>query len=116
MGCGVAAAATVRALSDIQPPDTVNAVGSAAAVAALADAEYVQRRVTRNVDDRQEFLNEAGTRMLRVIDSHTNFVMLDTDRPAPRVIEHFKTNGIAIAGFFPTSPSTFACRSAPRRR
>jgi histidinol-phosphate/aromatic aminotransferase/cobyric acid decarboxylase-like protein len=39
--------------------------------------------------------------MLRVIDSHTNFVMLDTDRPAPRVIEHFRTNRIAIAGFFP---------------
>jgi hypothetical protein len=27
--------------------------------------------------------------------------MLDTDRPAPRVIEHFRTNRIAIAGFFP---------------
>jgi histidinol-phosphate aminotransferase len=101
VGYGVAAAATVRALSDIQAPDTVNAVGSAAAIAALDDTEYVQRCVTRNVDDRQEFLNEAGTRMLRVIDSHTNFVMLDTDRPAPRVIEHFNTNGIAIAGFFP---------------
>jgi histidinol-phosphate/aromatic aminotransferase/cobyric acid decarboxylase-like protein len=38
--------------------------------------------------------------MLRVIESHTNFVMLDADRPAPRVVEHFKTTGIAIAGFF----------------
>jgi histidinol-phosphate aminotransferase len=101
VGYGVATPATVRSLRGIQLPDSVNAVGSAAAIAALEDTEYVQRCVTRNVDDRQEFLNEASTRMLRAIDSHTNFVMLDTDRPAPRVIEHFRTNGIAIAGFFP---------------
>ena len=101
VGYGVATPNTVRSLSRIQLPDSVNAVGCAAAIAALEDTEYVQRCVTRNVDDRQEFLNEASIRMLRVIDSHTNFVMFDTDRPAPRVIEHFKTNGIAIAGFFP---------------
>jgi histidinol-phosphate aminotransferase len=101
VGYGVAVPETVRALSSIQVPDRVNAVGSAAAIAALEDTDYVQRCVVRNADDRQEFLNEASTRMLRVIDSHTNFVMLDTDRPATRVIEHFRTNGIAIAGFFP---------------
>jgi histidinol-phosphate aminotransferase len=101
VGYGVAAPDAVRALSGIQLPGTVNAIGSAAAVAALEDTDYIRRCVARNDDDRQEFLNEAGTRMLRVIDSHTNFVMLDTDRPAPRVIEHFNTNGIAIAGFFP---------------
>jgi histidinol-phosphate aminotransferase len=101
VGYGVATPATVRSLSGIQLPDSVNAVGSAAAIAALDDTEHVQRSVTRNVDDRQELLNEASIRMLRVIDSQTNFVMLDTDRPAPLVIEHFGTNGIAIAGFFP---------------
>ena len=101
VGYGIAAPGVVRSLSGIQVPDSINAVGSAAAIAALDDTAYVERCVTRNVDDRQEFLNEAGTRMLRVIDSHTNFVMLDTDRPATRVIEHFRTNRIAIAGFFP---------------
>ena len=101
VGYGVSAPQAVRALSSIQWPDSVNAIGSAAAIAALEDTDYVQRCVVRNVDDRQEFLNEAATRMVRAIDSHTNFVMIDTDRPAPRVIEHFKSNGIAIAGFFP---------------
>jgi histidinol-phosphate aminotransferase len=101
VGYGVAAPEIVRSLSGFQLAGSVNAVGSAAAIAALEDTEYVQLCVTRNTDDRQEFLNEASTRMLKVIDSYTNFVMLDTDRPAPRVIEHFRTNGIAIAGFFP---------------
>jgi histidinol-phosphate aminotransferase len=101
VGYGVAAPGVVRSLSGIQVPDSINAVGSAAAIAALDDTAHVERCVTRNVDDRQEFLNEAGARMLRAIDSHTNFVMLDTDRPATRVIEHFRTKGIAIAGYFP---------------
>jgi len=101
VGYGVAAADTVRSLGRIQAAGGINAVGSAAAIAALEDTAYVQHCVTRNVDDRQEFVNQAGTRMARVIDSHTNFVMLDTDRPATRVIEHFRANGIAIAGFFP---------------
>ena len=102
VGYAVASVETVRSLNRLQAPDGVNAVGSAAAIAALEDTGYVQRCVARNIDDRQEFLNEAGTRMARVIDSHTNFVMLDTDRPATRVIEHFKTNGVAIAGYFPS--------------
>jgi histidinol-phosphate aminotransferase len=101
VGYGVAAPDTVRSLSRIQATDGINAVGSAAAIAALEDTAYLQRCVTRNVDDRQEFVNSAGTRMARVIDSHTNFVMLDTDRPATQVIDHFRSNGIAIAGFFP---------------
>ena len=101
VGYGIATPDTVRSLGRIQATGSVNAVGSAAAIAALEDVAYVQRCVVRNIDDRQEFLNSAGTRMARVIDSHTNFVMLDTGRPATQVIDHFRSNGIAIAGFFP---------------
>ena len=101
VGYAVADGAICRMLRDRLPPDDVNAVGAAAALAALEDPGHVRESVRRNEDDRQEFFNEAGARMVRSIDSHTNFVMLDTDRPSLRVIEHFKTNGIAIAGNFP---------------
>jgi histidinol-phosphate aminotransferase len=101
VGYAVADAAICRKLRDRLQPDDVNAVGAAAALAALEDPGHVRESVRRNEDDRQEFFNEAGARMVRSIDSHTNFVMLDTDRPSLRVIEHFKTNGIAIAGNFP---------------
>ena len=43
VGYGVATPANVRSLHGIQLPDSVNAVGSAAAIAALDDTEYVQR-------------------------------------------------------------------------
>ena len=35
-------------------------------------------------DDRQEFFNDANGRMLKPIDSHANFVMMNMDHPADR--------------------------------
>jgi histidinol-phosphate aminotransferase len=101
VGYGVASAETSRSLGGSQLRESVNAVGAAAAMAALDDIEQVQLRVRQNTDDRQEFFNQANARMLKPIESHTNFVMFDTDRPAPRVIEHFKKHGVAISGHFP---------------
>jgi histidinol-phosphate/aromatic aminotransferase/cobyric acid decarboxylase-like protein len=39
--------------------------------------------------------------MVRCIDSHGNFVMMNAQRPAPEVIEHFKKNGVEIGRPFP---------------
>ena len=39
--------------------------------------------------------------MLRAIDSHANFVMMNAQRPALEVVEHFKKNGVAIGRPFP---------------
>ena len=38
---------------------------------------------------------------LRPIDSHTNFVMMDTFHPAEEVIEHFRKNNILLGSRFP---------------
>lgn len=101
VGYGVAAPETSRLISASQLENGVNTVGAAAALAALGDTEHLRRRGRQNADDRQEFFNQASARMLKPIDSHTNFVMFDTDRPAITVIDHFRKNGIAIAGHFP---------------
>jgi hypothetical protein len=55
----------------------------------------------RNADERQEFFNQAMARSLRPIDSHTNFVMMDTFHPAEEVIEHFRKNNILLGNRFP---------------
>jgi histidinol-phosphate aminotransferase len=76
----------------------VSAVAAVAAVSALADVEHVRRSVQRNTDDRQEFFNQANARMLRTLDSHANFVMLDTQRPGIAMVEHFRTNRVLVSG------------------
>ena len=74
----------------------ISAIASRAARAALADTDYVRASRIRNADDRQEFFNQANARMVRWIDSQTNFVMLNVGRPAEQVVTHFKSNRILL--------------------
>jgi len=75
----------------------VGTPSSIAALAALEDKDYVRAAVARNADIRQEFMNQVNIRMLRAINSHANFVMLDPLRPADAVIEHLKAHNIFVA-------------------
>jgi histidinol-phosphate aminotransferase len=75
----------------------VGILSAKAAAAALDDSEYVRFSAKRNADDRQEFMNRVNGGMLRALDSHTNFVMLDPLRPPNEVIEHLKKHSILIA-------------------
>jgi histidinol-phosphate aminotransferase len=79
----------------------VSVVAARAAAAALGDAEHVRITAQRNANDRQEFYNQSNGRMLRVIDSQTNFVMLDVGRPANEIVEHFKKNNVLVAPRIP---------------
>jgi histidinol-phosphate aminotransferase len=102
LGYGIASAEVAQQLRLVATVNNVNAVVEQAAIAALADKEGVQDFVKQNADDRQEFFNQAMARMLKPIDSHTNFVMMNTNRPAKQVIEHFRQHGIMIAPRFPS--------------
>jgi histidinol-phosphate aminotransferase len=97
VGYAVAGAQTARTLEAHALSDGVSVVAARAAAAALDDADYVRMSVDLNADDRQEFLNQANARMLRSIDSLTNFVMLNADRPAGPVFEHFTKHDILLA-------------------
>ena len=44
-------------------------------------------------------------RALKPIDSHANFVMINTFHPAEEVIQHFRKKNIVIGHFFPTMDS-----------
>ena len=79
----------------------VSELGLQAALAALEDDEGLQVAVKRNADDRQEFFNQAMARMLKPIDSKTNFVMMDTHHSAAEAIEHFRKNNVLIGRLFP---------------
>ncbi len=101
LGYAVAAPETARLLRLHLLPDNVNAVAAKAALIALRDGEHLRISLARNADDRQEFYNEANARMLRAIDSQTNFVMVNAGRPASHVIEHFRKHKIVLPQPFP---------------
>jgi histidinol-phosphate aminotransferase len=96
VGYGIAAPHTARLLAAGRLPFGVSVVAARAAAAALSDAAHARVCVERNANDRQEFLNQVNARMLRAIDSHTNFVMLNTGRQAEEVVEHLRKNNIVL--------------------
>jgi histidinol-phosphate aminotransferase len=101
IGYAVSSAATIQALASHGLADGVNALAVRGAAAALEDAEHVRRSAEANDNDRQEFLNEANARMVRSVDSLTNFVMINAGRAAAPVVEHFAAHGILVSGPVP---------------
>jgi histidinol-phosphate aminotransferase len=100
LGYGITSPETARQMRHFSTINNINGIVAQAAMAALPDKESVEQHVKQNADDRQEFFNQAMARMLKPIDSHTNFVMMNTNRPAKEVIEHFRRHGILIGPQF----------------
>ena len=96
IGYAVAKPDVAARLEAHRTSEGISVIASRAAKAALADVNYVRMSRVRNADDRQEFFNQANARMTRWIDSQTNFVMVNADRPADNVVAHFKSNRILL--------------------
>ncbi len=101
IGYAVATPEIARRLTAGSPGWSVSIVSARAASAALEDVDYVHLGVKRNTDDRQEFMNQVNARMLRAIDSQTNFVMVNPMRPPDEVIEHLRKNNVLIGPKYP---------------
>jgi histidinol-phosphate aminotransferase len=101
IGYAVATPGISKRLATGFPRWSVSVVSARAAIAALDDVDYVRLGVKRNTDDRQEFMNQVNARMLRAIDSQTNFVMVNPMRSPDEVIEHLKKNNILIGPRYP---------------
>lgn len=97
IGYSVSSLGAAKRLSASHLPFALSIVGLRAAIAALQDTAYVRMAVERNANDRQEFMNQVNARMLRAVDSHTNFVLLNPLRPVGEVLSHLEKNNILIA-------------------
>jgi histidinol-phosphate aminotransferase len=101
VGYAMASPKVIRQMQKFAIEDNINAVATSAAVAALNDVTGTNELIQRNANDRQEFLNQAMARALKPIDSHANFVMMNTHHSASEVVEHFRVNNILIGRVFP---------------
>ena len=101
LGYAVASPKLIQQMGKVATEDNINAIVTQAAGAALDDTDAINAFIQRNTDDRQEFFNQAMARALKPIDSHANFVMMNTFHPAEDVIQHFRRNNILIGRRFP---------------
>jgi histidinol-phosphate aminotransferase len=101
LGYAVASPKTIDKMRTFLTEDSLNSIVAEVVGVALDDVKGVEESVSRNRDDRQEFLNRANTRNLKPIDPHANFVMMNVQHPAVEVIEHFRKHKILIGRHFP---------------
>jgi len=100
LGYAVASPKIIQRMRKFSTEDNINAIVTQSAAVALADTDGTSDLILRNTNDRQEFFNQAMARALKPIDSHTNFVMMNTFHPAEDVIQHFRKNNILIGRRF----------------
>ena len=97
VGYSVSSKEVASRLSALRLQNGVTIVSVKAAIAAVNDTAYVRMAAKRNSDDRQEFMNQVNARMLRAIDSHANFVLLNPLRPVGEVLPHLEKNDVHVA-------------------
>jgi histidinol-phosphate aminotransferase len=97
IGYSVSSKEVAARLSALRLQNGVTTISVKAATAALEDTAYIRLAAKRNSDDRQEFMNQVNARMLRVIDSHANFVLLNPLRPVSEVLPHLEKNNVLVA-------------------
>jgi histidinol-phosphate aminotransferase len=105
VGYAVSSPEVSRNLSRNRLPFGINMIGARGAAAAVDDADYVQLSAQRNMNNRQEFFNQANGRMNRWIDSHTNFVMMKGGLPPQQIIDHFQQQHISLGPVVPDMPT-----------
>jgi len=101
LGYAVGSPKIIQEMRRFATQDNVNAMATETAFAALDDEDGIKNFIQRNADDRQEFYNQAMARALKPIDSHANFVMMNTFHLAHDVIQHLRENNIVIGRQFP---------------
>jgi len=101
VGYSVSSREAASRLSALRLQNGVTMVSAKGAIAALEDSAYVRMAAKRNADDRQEFMNQVNARMLRAIDSHANFVLLNPLRPVSEVLLHLGKNDVHVAPSIP---------------
>jgi histidinol-phosphate aminotransferase len=101
VGYAVSSKEIAARLSARQLPCSVNVVAARTAIAALSDQPYVKKVVLLNSNDRQEFYNQVNARMLRCLDSETNFVLLRTHSTGKDAADLLSANGVSVAAGYP---------------
>jgi histidinol-phosphate aminotransferase len=101
VGYAISSPEMAKRLASQRLPMDVNVVAARVALAALSDPTYVKKIVSLNADDRQEFFNQANARMLRSLDSHTNFVLMAVGKSGKEVAEMLRGQGVLVAAGYP---------------
>ena len=96
MGYAISHPELAEILNRVRQPFNVNSLGQVAAIAALADHEFVQRARALNQSGLVELTEKFTAMGLSVVPSIGNFVLVDLGRPAAPIYEALLRAGIIV--------------------
>ncbi len=96
IGFGIANPNIAYALNKVREPFNVNLLAQAAAIAALDDTAHLQKTLQMVLAGRRYLSGELKTMGLRVVDTATNFILVDMGTDANQVHEKLLQKGIII--------------------
>jgi histidinol-phosphate aminotransferase len=96
IGYGIALPEIIGMIQRIRSPFNVNHIAQAAAIAALDDTEFIERTLAVNKEGMDYLYAEFERMGLFAVESHTNFILLDTKKPAPEVYEAMLKQGVIV--------------------
>lgn len=96
LGYGFAHPLVIREIARVKTPFNVNLLVQAAALAALADADFRARSIANNVEGRGFLAAELKARGLQAIPTQANFICFRTRRPAVDLCEDMLKEGVIV--------------------
>lgn len=96
IGYGVARPEIIGLIQRIRSPFNVNHIAQAAATAALDDTEFIERTLAVNKEGMDYLYGEFERMGLFAVESHTNFILLDTKKQAADVYEGMLRKGVIV--------------------
>ena len=96
VGYGVADPEVIDILNRLREPFNINSIAQEAALACLHDQAYY-RRAAKNIEQQRQYLYQAIRKMgLRVIESVTNFILIDVKQKSETVSNALLKKGVIV--------------------
>ena len=96
VGYGIGDTAVLEAMNKLRTPFNLAGVSQAAALAALDDAEHVNRSIKENGAERARLTKGLTDLGLRAVRSHSNFVFIDIGPEAQELCDELLHQGVIV--------------------
>ncbi len=96
VGYGIGDREIISLIHRIKPPFNVSLVGERVALAALGEEGRAERTVEAMNKEKAYYYGELETMGLTYVESHTNFILIDTGRDAKTVFQKLMNKGFIV--------------------
>src|SRR2546423_280013 len=96
VGYGIGDAGVVAAMNKLRTPFNTSGVSQAAALAALDDADHVNRSIQENAAERTRLIAGLSQLGVRPVRSHTNFIFIDIGPEAQELSDELLREGVIV--------------------